>query len=145
MCLIRARSNAGAIRGLRRRRLAIGTVAAHGLLLHLLISAMVWPHAPVAATSLDGLLARYLCSTAADPQHRRDPEPPAHHDPDCPVCGTACPMGCCAPAGPTVAGADAVEPAGAFAPVVFQPQPAIRAARSLYPSDEASQAPPRSA
>jgi len=138
-------SNGGAIRGFRRRRFAIGLIAAYGLLVNLLVSALAVPQAPSAADSLDAFLAQQICAAAGGSQHRSDPATPAHHVPDCPLCGTTCPMGGCAPVSPIVAKLLPVEPTLTVARVTFREAPASRAGFALYPSDAVSQAPPQAA
>ena len=130
---------------MRRRRFAIGLVAACGLLINLFLSVGLMPAAPTAADSLDALLAQHLCSTAGDTQHRNDPGSPARHAPDCPLCGTSCPMGGCAPVSPILAKLVPVEPALAVALVTFHPERASRNGFALYPSDLVSQGPPQAA
>jgi len=138
-------SNGGAIRGFRRRRFAIGLIAAYGLLVNLLVSALAVPQAPGAADSLEAFLAQQICAAAGDSQHRSDPAAPAHHAPDCPLCGTTCPMGGCAPVSPIIAKLAPVEPVLTVAQVIFHPAPATRPGFALYPSDVVSQAPPQAA
>ena len=130
---------------MRRRRFAIGLVAAYGLLLNLLLSAGLAPATPAATDSLDALLAQHVCSTAGDYQHRQDPANPDRHAPDCPLCGTSCPMGGCAPASPIVAKLAPIEPVLTVARITFHPAPASRAGFALYPSDLVSQGPPQAA
>ncbi|HVZ02050.1 MAG TPA: DUF2946 family protein [Dongiaceae bacterium] len=138
-------SNGGAIRGFRRRRFAIGLIAAYGLLVNLLVSALGAPAAPSAADSLDAFLAQQICASGGDSQHHSDPAAPAHHAPDCPLCGTTCPMGGCAPVSPFIAKLAPVEPALTVARVEFHPAPAVRPGFARYPSDAVSQAPPQAA
>lgn len=135
-------SNGGAIRGLRRHRFAIGLIAAYGLLLSLLISALPGP-AAASTNVLDAFLAQQICATGSDSQHGSDPANPAsHHNPDCSLCGTSCPMGGCAPVSPATPRVLTVVPVLAVARVVFHPAPAIGGGFRLYPSDAVSQAPP---
>lgn len=135
----------GTIQEFRRRRSAIGLIAACGLLLNLLLAGAFGSQAPGAAGSFDAYLAQHICTTVEDTQQRQDPAKQTHHDPDCPLCGTACPMGGCAPVGATVAKADILKPAGPVAEVAFRTEPEIRTSRALYPSDAMSQAPPLTA
>jgi hypothetical protein len=132
------------IRGLRRRRLTVGLVVAYSLILNLLVSVLS-EQKVVATASLDALLAQQICATSEDAQHHPVPPLPGHHKQDCAFCGTSCPMGGCAPVGPSTPRLLAVAPALAVARIVFGPTNAIDRGATLYPSDAVSQAPPHAA
>ncbi|MFO1058889.1 MAG: hypothetical protein U1E53_18220 [Dongiaceae bacterium] len=131
---------------LRHHRPVLGVFASCLLLLNLLIAAASGPQAsPAAADPLGAALARQICASGGDPASRRAPPVPDHHAPQCPLCGTSCPMGSCAPVGPGAARIALIEPTRPFVSAIVRPAAALRSGFARYPSDVVSQAPPATA
>jgi len=84
-------ARSGFFAGLRRRRPALGLIFAYALLLNAL-SAAVFDIQAVAA-ALDPLSSAVTCDSSGS---RTGSDPAQHnnrHQPDCTLCGSACPMG----------------------------------------------------
>lgn len=135
----------GELRRLRRHRFAIGAIAAYLMLLNLLVAALTGI-APPAEDPLQGATYAFICS-----QHGvraggdETPSKSGSHNQECPLCGTACPMGGCAPVPPVAALLPAKLPL-LLAVDLTRVLPADRRpAQSRYPSDRAAQAPPAQA
>ena len=127
---------------IRRHRWAVDLIAGYALILNLLISAVMGTQAIAAAIDPSlAFLDAPICSINAGTEPGKQPQP-AKDGSDCPLCGTACPMGGCAPLP-----APACDQAVAVPQVISdgsrfpfgQPVPHRQ---NRYPSDQLSQAPP---
>jgi hypothetical protein len=131
----------GELKRLRRHRFAIGTIAAYLMLLNLLVAAFA-EIAPPAEDPLQGATYAFICSEHGIQANSGAPAKPHQHNQECPLCGSACPMGGCAPVPPVVALAPAKLPLPLAVAVAFTSRPDTTRTFSLYPSDRAAQAPP---
>jgi hypothetical protein len=132
---------------LRKRRGAIGTIAAAGLLFQLLLSVLVVAPAEAASAGADPItaaLAASLCAPDQDAQKLPPGTAPLSHHHDCTLCGVGCPMGGCAAAAANLALVlPALRPEARR--VALLPPPPAQSHYPLHPSDAVSQAPPRAA
>lgn len=99
----------GWIAGLRRRRSTIGLAASVVLLFNLPVSGAAGPLLTAAADPLEAFLAEHLCAPERDPGDA-GPAKPVHRLPDCPACGTSCPMSGCASVNAAVAFVKPIQP-----------------------------------
>ena len=132
-------ARSGFFAGLRRRRPALGLIFAYALLLNALSAAVFDIQAGAAA--LDPLSSAVTCDSSG-PRTGGDPAPhDSRHQPDCTLCGSACPMGGLVQGlgGPVAA---EVRP-GEVVILDTGAQPATSVhPRSVYVSDAPAQAPP---
>lgn len=136
----------GLIAALRRRRSVIGAFAALGMALNLLAAGLVAaPSTGAASESIDAFLAAHHCVPDLGTSDQNGSGKPANHVPDCPLCGSSCPMGGCAPVNTAFAFVRPIQPPLIVAKVVYLPESSVRPNCALYPSDAVSQAPPRAA
>ena len=78
---------------IRRHRWAVDLIAGYALILNLLISAVMGTHAIAAAIDPSlAFLDAPICSLNPSTEPGKQPQP-AKDGSDCPLCGTACPMG----------------------------------------------------
>lgn len=131
----------GIFQALRRRRLGLGSVLAYALLLNVLFAAVF--NVQVVAAAIDPLSAAATCDSSGSPgdpiQHNN------RHQPDCTLCGPACPMAGSAqgvvdgvPAVPAAPGATMGLDATTHRATTVNPP-------SIHISDAKAQAPPRRA
>jgi hypothetical protein len=128
----------GIFQGLRRRGAALAAFLAYALLLNALTAALF--NVQAIAAALDPLTQAATCDgsgSQGDPA-RHD----SRHQPDCTLCGPACPMG-----GPMqgLAGAATPQvpaPQAVFAPSLGTPRASRVHPQSVYLSDGFAQAPP---
>lgn len=131
----------GELRQLRRHRFAIGAIAAYLMLLNLLVAALT-EIAPPAEDPVQGAAYAFICSEHGLQANSGAPAKSHQHNQECPLCGSACPMGGCAPVPPVAALVPAKLPLLLPVALAFAPRPEMARALSLYPSDRAAQAPP---
>lgn len=131
----------GALKRLRRHRFAIGAIAAYLMLLNLLVAAFA-EIAPPAEDPLQGATYAFICSEHGIQANSGAPTKPHQHNQECPLCGSACPMGGCAPVPPAVVLAPAKLPLPLAVAVALTSRPDTTQTFSLYLSDRAAQAPP---
>jgi hypothetical protein len=129
----------GFFQGLRRRGAVLGAVLGYALLLNALM-AVVFDVQAVAA-ALDPLAAAATCDTsgsgpAGDPVRHKN-----QHQPDCTLCGPACPMGSMVLA-PGAGIAAVAAPSSVFVLRVGTHRQASVNPPSVYRSDTDAQAPP---
>lgn len=131
--------------GLRQWRPTIGLVLAWLLLCNLLVSILAGMAAmAVQADPLAGDIQAHLCAPAGTGIPARQ-VPPGHgqHEPTCPLCGSACPMGACF--SPDAIGGTrvALPVPQTIGTVGCAPRQTRGTSAQLYPSDLQAQAPPR--
>ncbi|HTI44901.1 MAG TPA: hypothetical protein VL462_00885 [Candidatus Nitrosotalea sp.] len=131
----------GDLKQLRQHRFAIGAIAAYLMLLNLLVAALA-EIAPPAEDPLQGTSYAFICSEHGIRANSGAPAKSHQHSQECPLCGSACPMGGCAPVPPVAALTPAKLPLLLPVALAFRSRPETARAPSLYPSDRAAQAPP---
>jgi hypothetical protein len=131
----------GDLKQLRQHRFAIGAIAAYLMLLNLLVAALA-EIAPPAEGPLQGTSYAFICSEHGIRANSGTPTKSGQHNQECPLCGSACPMGGCAPVPPVVALVPAKLPLLLPVALAFAPHPDAARILSRYPSDRAAQAPP---
>lgn len=130
-------ARSGIFPGLRRRQRGLGTILAYALLLNALFAAVF--NVQAIAAAIDPLSVAATCDstgTRGDPvQHNN------RHQPDCTLCGPACPMaGSAQSLGGVVA--VVVPPPTVFVLHVSAHRDSSIDPRSIYVSDTGAQAPP---
>jgi hypothetical protein len=128
-----------AITRMRRRRFAVGLIAAYALLLSTMLPAFA-----SVADPLQSYLGAHLCGPG-ETQNDNAPAGPAEHQQKCQLCGPSCSMGGHAPVAALADGLISAAPFAITADAPHVPDTAAPAPLSLYPSDAVSQGPPQAA
>lgn len=134
-------TSGGWITRLRRRRFAIGLIAAYAMLLSQLVSAV----SAVAADPVQDYLTAHLCGPSGAAPEGGTPAAPANHQHNCKLCGPSCAVGGSQPPADLASGLISVAPSVVALDLHFAPHRALRPAPALYPSDVFSQGPPPAA
>lgn len=125
---------------MRRRRLAIGLIAAYAVLFGPLFGAFAMPGDP-----LETYLSAHLCAPDSGADQSGGTGAPVERKDGCALCGPACPMGGMASLAAAAPVLRAFPPLTGFAAIRIVPDLPGRAKLAVYPSDTISQAPPRAA